>query len=146
MKLTQKFNYLQTGCRPHISYCFTVNSETPSDVEVISCNGPYPHPPTPFSVRCPWPRTTLNHKLLPPMTNTGMSRHNTKHRYACKQCSCTCKTKILMRPLRLKNNTSMQETFSVNSETEFCNVISDEKWKKHPPYPPLYDPTGKNLM
>ena len=28
VKLTQKFNYLQTGCRPHISYCFTVNSET----------------------------------------------------------------------------------------------------------------------
>ena len=51
-----------------------------------------------------------------------------------------------MKPLRLENDTSMQETVTVNSETEFCNVISDEKWEKHPPYPPLYDPTGKNLM
>ena len=51
-----------------------------------------------------------------------------------------------MKPLRLENNTSMQETFTVNSETQLCNVISDEKWKKKPLIPPLYDPTGKNLM
>ena len=93
MKLAQKFNYLQTGCRPHISYCFTVNSETPTDVEVISCNGPYPHPPTPSRVWGLWPWTTLNHKLLPPVTNTGMSTHNTKHRQGTRGHSVAARAK-----------------------------------------------------
>ena len=42
-----------------------------------------------------------------------------------------------MQPLKLENDTSMQEIFTGNIEKEWCNVISDEKPEKAPPLSPL---------
>ena len=70
VKLAEKFNFPKPQCGAHISYCFTVNSETLTVAEALRCGRPYPQTPPPSmqstAVDCSNTRTTS------PVTKTCM--------------------------------------------------------------------------
>ena len=49
-----KINFPKLHCGCHISQCFTVNSETATDIEALGCDGLHPPnpPPPPFHPMC----------------------------------------------------------------------------------------------